>query len=96
MLVQAGFQFGTTSLKQQDMLLLVSKLLLLKREDLHKHTNELTDCWRRCRPVLRCNAIGWYQVVHAANMLEMQWLSNHVDVTVVERPMNGYEEGGIL
>ncbi len=50
------------------MLLLVSKLLLLEREDLHKHTNELTDCWRRCRPVLRCNAIGWYQVVHAANM----------------------------
>lgn len=68
MLVEPGFQFGSARLEEQVVLLKLGKLLLLEGQDVQKHTDELTDCWRRGRPVVRCNPIGWCQVVHAASM----------------------------
>jgi hypothetical protein len=68
MLVHTSLQLGDTRLEEQNVLLLVGKLLLLERENLQQHTDELTDCWRRCRPIHRCDAIRWCQVVHAASM----------------------------
>src|SRR5258706_6944851 len=40
---------------------LEEEMVLLKRGKVlpQKYTDELMDCQRRCRPVVRCNPIGW-------------------------------------
>ena len=68
MLIETGLHLSNTRLEQQAVLVLVGQLVLLEREDVQKYTDELTDRWRRCRPVLNADAIGWCQVVHAASM----------------------------
>ena len=68
MLVESGLQLSALSLKEQQLLLMVGKLLLLQGQDVQEHTDELADCWRCRRPVVRCNPIGWCQIVHAASM----------------------------
>ena len=52
MLIETGFQVTNTRLEEKVLLLKLGKLLLLEREDVEQHTNELTDCERRGRPVV--------------------------------------------
>ena len=68
MLVQAGFEFSNASLEEQELLVLVGKLLLLEWKEVQQCADEAADCWRGCRPVFGSDAIGWCQVVHAASM----------------------------
>ncbi|MFL5804212.1 MAG: hypothetical protein ACJ8CR_21000 [Roseiflexaceae bacterium] len=51
--LEAGFQFGSARLEQQVVLLKLGKLLLLECQDVQEHSDELTDCWRCGRPVVR-------------------------------------------
>ena len=87
MLVEPGFQFSIARLEKQLVLLKLGKLLLLEGQDVQKDTDELTDCWRRCRPVVRENSIGWCQVVHAASMpRDAAAVKSHRSGGLVEAP----------
>ena len=59
MRLEPGFQFSSARQEKQVLLLKLGKLLLKKGEDVQKDADELTDCWRRCRPVVREKPIGW-------------------------------------
>jgi hypothetical protein len=84
---EPGFQFSSARLEKQVLLLKLGKLLLKEREDVQEHTDELTDCWRRCRPVVREKPIGWCQVVHAASMpRDAAAVKSHRSGGLVEAP----------
>jgi hypothetical protein len=50
--LEAGLEFTNALLKEELLLLKLGKLLLLQREYMEERADELTNRWRRYRPVL--------------------------------------------